>query len=170
MLLTVKDFESKDTPKLAKFLLGKILVRKIGNDILRVRIIETEAYDGFDDKASHAHKGKTDRNTVMFGDAFRWYVYLVYGMHNMLNLVTGPKDYPAAILIRGVEVDGKRVEGPGKVTKLLSISREFDGLEVRGDLYLEDDGFEVKDIIETPRVGIDYAKEWKDKLYRFVLK
>ncbi|PIR04872.1 MAG: 3-methyladenine DNA glycosylase [Candidatus Liptonbacteria bacterium CG11_big_fil_rev_8_21_14_0_20_35_14] len=172
MLLTASDFKSKNTVKLAKFLLGKFLVRKIKGKIIRAKIIEVEAYDGFLDKASHAYKGKTNRNFVMFGESFVWYVYLVYGMHNMLNLVTGPKDYPAAILIRGIEVKGKKINGPGKITKFLEIEREFNNLEAskKNNLWLEDLGFKAQNILKTPRIGVDYAKESKDELYRFVLE
>ena len=99
---------------MAENLLGKYLVRKIGNKEIALKINEIEAYDGFEDKASHAHKGKTERNKVMFGEAGNWYIYLVYGMHNMLNIVTGKKDYPAAILIRGAG----DISGPGQTHEI----------------------------------------------------
>src|SRR3989338_10263905 len=111
-------FYNRPTLIVAQDLLGKFLVRKIGNKEITSMIIEVEAYDGFKDKASHASKGRTLRNEVMFGEAGRWYVYLIYGMYWMLNIVTGPKDYPAAILIRGV-VDAS---GPGRLTKFFKIN------------------------------------------------
>ena len=134
-----------------------------------MRICETEAYDGLEDKACHAYRGKTSRNEVMFGPAGFWYVYLCYGMHWMLNAVTGPVDYPAAVLIRGC----CDVSGPGRLTKILSIGQSQDRSKIArvSGLWVEDDGFAVlDDEIETsPRIGIGYAgPEWENKLYRFV--
>ena len=134
-----------------------------------MRICETEAYDGLEDKACHAYRGKTSRNEVMFGPAGSWYVYLCYGMHWMLNAVTGPVDYPAAVLIRGC----CDVSGPGRLTKILSIGQSQDRSKIArvSGLWVEDDGFAVlDDEIETsPRIGIGYAgPEWENKLYRFV--
>ena len=158
------------TQKVAKSLLGKYLVRRRGKKIEAYKIVETEAYVGPEDKASHAHRGRTKRNEVMFGESGHWYVYLCYGMHYMLNIVTGPKDYPAAVLIRGV--DG--VVGPGRVTKLLGIDKTLNGklASKESGLWIEDRGEKVNlgDIIKTPRIGIAYAEEWKDKPLRFVLK
>ena len=94
-------FFDRPTLTVAEELLGKNLCREVNGEIRRMRICEAEAYDGPDDKACHAHRGKTPRNEVMFGAAGRWYVYLCYGIHWMLNAVTGPADYPAAVLIRG---------------------------------------------------------------------
>lgn len=104
-ILTPKFF-NQPTLKVAKNLLGKFLVRRFGGTPASPKesalmIIEVEAYGGPEDKASHASRGKTERNKIMFGEAGRWYVYFTYGMHWMLNIVAGPKDYPAAVLIRG---------------------------------------------------------------------
>lgn len=187
--------------QIAKSLLGKYLVvrRKPSSanasggqgKIEAYKIIETEAYVGPHDKASHAYRGRTKRNEVMFGPPGHWYVYLCYGMHHMLNLVTGPKDYPAAVLIRGVEgphlnkrrpsslMDYERrptslIIGPGRVTKALGIGKELNGklVDRRNGLWIEDRGEKVnsRDIIKTPRIGIAYAEEWKDKPLRFILK
>ncbi len=101
-ILSSKFFESKNTVKIAKSLLGKFLVRRHKGKTAAYLITEVEAYDGFQDKASHAHRGRTERNKIMFGPAGYWYVYFTYGVHWMLNIVTGPKDYPAAVLIRAV--------------------------------------------------------------------
>ena len=165
-----KNFFEKSTLKIAENLLGKYLVSKIGRKEIALKINEVEAYDGFEDKASHAHKGKTERNKIMFGEAGNWYVYLVYGIHNMLNIVTGEKDYPAAILIRGVG----DMNGPGKLTKFLKINKELNGknasLETR--LWFEDRGEVVnkKKIKRTSRIGVDYAGPiWAKKNYRFIL-
>lgn len=165
-----KNFFEKDTLKVAENLLGKYLVRKIGDKEIVLRINEVEAYDGFEDKASHAHKGKTERNKVMFGEAGNWYVYLVYGIHNMLNIVTGKADYPAAILIRGAG----DISGPGKLTKFLKIDRKLNDeiASVGSGLWFEDRGESVdkKKIKRTSRVGVDYAGPiWAKKDYRFIL-
>ena len=133
-------------------------------------ITETEAYDGFKDKASHARRGKTARNYPMFGEAGRWYVYFTYGMHWMLNIVTEPKDYPAAVLIRAVE----RISGPARLTKFLKIDKRFNNkLAVRKTgLWIEDRGikFQNSNIKKTPRIGVSYAEEWAKKKYRFIIK
>ena len=161
---------SESAQKLARDLLGKYLVRKRGKKIEAYKIVETEAYVGPHDKASHAYRGRTKRNEVMFGEPGHWYVYLCYGMHHMLNLVTGPKDYPAAVLIRGVE----GAVGPGRVTTLLGVDKALNGKPagVASGFWIEDRGEKInpRDIIKTPRIGIDYAEEWKDKPLRFVLK
>lgn len=133
------------------------------------RIVEVEAYDGPKDRACHASRGRTPRTDVMFRPGGMWYVYLCYGVHEMLNLVTGPRDYPAAILIRGVE----GVSGPGRVTRALGIDRRFNGKTVARatGLWLEDDGFAVPaaKIEATPRIGINYAGEpWVSKPWRLV--
>ena len=101
-VLTKDFFKGKNTLCIAENILGKVLVRRYRGRIGVYLLTEVEAYDGPHDKASHAHHGKTPRNAQMFGEAGKWYVYFVYGMHWMLNIVTGPKEYPAAILIRGV--------------------------------------------------------------------
>lgn len=133
-------------------------------------ITETEAYDGPDDKASHAHRGETARNEVMFREAGFWYVYLVYGMHHMLNIVTGKKEYPAAVLIRGAG----EYDGPGKLAKALRINRQQNGKKAGrlGGLWIEDRGVSIskRRIQKTPRIGVAHAEEWAKKPYRFVLK
>ncbi len=165
-----KNFFEDDALKVAENLLGKYLIRKVNGKEITLRINEVEAYDGFDDKASHASKGKTDRNKVMFGDAGNWYIYLVYGMHNMLNVVTGKEHYPAAILIRGAG----DISGPGKLTKFLKIDKKLNGKKasVETGLWFEDRGESVdkKKIKRTARIGVDYAGPiWAKKDYRFKL-
>jgi DNA-3-methyladenine glycosylase len=153
----------------ARELLGKYLCRKRGSKIERRMITETEAYIGPQDKASHAHRGKTARNAPMFGDAGVWYVYFVYGMHWLLNVVTGPHDWPAAVLIRGVE----GAPGPARLTKALGIDRKFNGLAATRatGLWIEDRGVRIaaRNIKKTPRIGVDYAGEWAKKPYRYML-
>src|SRR3989344_3208046 len=129
MSILRKNFFERSTPKVARELLGKFLYFKLSGRTAKFVITEVEAYDGPYDKASHAHRGKTKRNAPMFGEAGVWYVYLVYGMYNMLNIVTGPKDYPAAVLICGIKLlrsptpklhfgsPPPDLNGPGKLTK-----------------------------------------------------
>lgn len=181
-----KKFFQRPTLEVARDLLGKFLVCKgIGNRALTcsAMITEVEAYDGFDDKASHASRGRTERNASMFDCGGVFYVYLCYGMYNMLNIVTGDKNYPAAILIRGVVVlpllseegQGVVLDGPGKLTKFLNITRDFDGKAATKNtgLWFENRGIEIipKDIKKTPRIGVAYAGPvWSKKPYRFLLK
>ena len=134
-------------------------------------ITKVEAYDGYKDKASHASRGKTERNQVMFGPAGYFYIYFTYGMHWMLNIVTGPKNYPAAVLIRGT----KEINGPARLTKFLKIDKKFNGkkAELKTGLWFEDRGVKInpKDIMKTARVGVAYAGPvWSKKKYRFLLK
>ena len=134
-------------------------------------ITEVEAYDGPRDRASHAYRGETSRNRVMFGPACMWYVYFTYGMHWMLNITTGSVGYPAAVLIRGVEGVG----GPAKLTRALGIDKRFNEIPAAraSGLWIEDRGVAVapRQIAKAPRVGVDSAGPiWKDKQYRFFLK
>ncbi len=166
-----QDFFDRPTLEVSGDLIGKCLCRQVDGEVKSLRIAEVEAYDGPLDKACHAHRGKTPRNDVMFGPAGRWYVYLCYGMHWMLNAVTGPVDFPAAVLLRGcVEVNG-----PGRLTKALSVDGGQDRAIISrmSGLWIEDDGIEVleTEVERTPRIGIGYAgREWVDKPYRFVWK
>ncbi|HTK33315.1 MAG TPA: DNA-3-methyladenine glycosylase, partial [Candidatus Paceibacterota bacterium] len=161
-----QSFFNRKAQKVAEDLLGCYLVRKTGKKEEKYMIVETEAYDGFDDRASHAWRGKTKRNEIMFGHPGFWYVYFVYGVHWMLNVVTGEKDYPSAVLIRGVA----EAKGPGKLTKLLKIDRDFNTKKLGGDLWIEKRDMEIKkkDIQRTPRIGVAYAGPiWSQKKYRF---
>ena len=176
-----QKFFDRPVLKVAEDLLGKYLVRKVGNSSstkatagkkeIALIITEVEAYDGPLDRACHAHKGRTARTEVMFGEAGRFYVYLIYGMYSMLNIVTGKKDYPAAILIRGVE----GFNGPGKLTTFLKIDKKLNckKAERSSNLWFEDRGVKIskKDIKRTPRIGVTYAGlVWSKKPYRFILK
>ena len=165
-----QSFFDRPTVTVAEELLGKFLVRKSGGKMVALMITETEAYDGFDDKASHASRGKTPRNTPMFGKPGTIYVYFTYGMHWMLNIVCGKEEYPAAVLIRGVE----GISGPARLTKALRIDKRLNTLPLskKSGLWIEDRGMGVskKDILTTPRIGVRYAEEWMHKPWRFVLK
>lgn len=154
--------------RVAKSLVGKYLVRKIRGKEVALMITEVEAYDGSNDLACHARHGKTKRNEVMFGEAGHFYVYFTYGMHWMLNIVTGPKDYPAAVLIRGVE----GISGPGRLTKKLKIDKKLNGKPAskKSGLWFEDRGIgRGMRVRRTPRIGVDYAGHWARKPYRFVI-
>lgn len=168
--LVEADFDSCDTVALARELLGKYLVVRLDDQVVSHMITEVEAYDGPEDLACHASKGRTQRTEPLFGPAGCWYVYLCYGIHEMLNLVTGPVDYPAAILIRGLDV----VSGPGRLTKQLGIDRRFNSKPAASftGMWLEDRGVRIDEaqVQATPRIGIDYAGEdWANRPYRFVV-
>lgn len=162
------DFYSRPAEVLAPLLLGKLLCRELDGVVTRLRITETEAYCGEADTACHAHKGKTQRTKVMYEAGGTAYIYLCYGIHSLLNIVSNKPGIPEAVLIRGV--DG--YSGPGKLTKALAITRELNGesLITSHRLWLEDDGFSCG-FDCSPRVGIDYATpEYRDKPWRFILK
>jgi len=163
----IPEYLCSDAPEAARALVGKILVRRLADGTeLRARITQTEAYRGEDDTACHAHHGRTKRTEVLYRRAGTLYVYLCYGIHWMLNIVTGAEGYPQAVLIRGVE----GADGPGKVTKALNITGELNGAELGGELFLEDDGARPE-IVCAPRVGIGYASENdRIRLWRFTAK
>lgn len=164
------DWSSRATLAHARSLLGTVLVRtRRGRESAHV-ITEVEAYIGESDLACHASRGRTPRNRILYGPSGHWYVYLIYGMHEMLNLVTGPEGWPSAILIRGVA----DASGPGRVTRALSVDRALNGLpaEPASGLHIEDRGIRVPDrlVRRTPRIGIDYAGPvWAAKPWRFVV-
>lgn len=167
----LRPYPKPRTLAVARDLLGKTIIRKIGGKRYSMLITETEAYIGEKDLASHARFGKTARNAVMYGHPGVWYVYLVYGMHWMLNLVTEEHGKPGAVLIRaGIAENGKKLSGPGLVAKYLKVNKNFYGESVySGALRISNKGIKPKKIKKMPRVGIDYAKEYKHKLWRFVL-
>lgn len=165
--LTQKFFE-RSAVAVAKDLLGKFLVRRWRGREVALIITETEAYHGSHDLASHAARGLTPRNRPMFGPPGRWYVYFTYGMHWMLNIVTGKKGQPSAVLIRGVEGSN----GPAKLTKMLHIDKKFNAKPAnrQTSLWIEDRGERIKKFqIKTgPRIGVAYAGPiWSKKKYRF---
>jgi DNA-3-methyladenine glycosylase len=169
-------FYNRSTLRVAQELLGCFLVRKVKGKIIRAKITETEAYNGPKDLASHASRGKTERNKIMFAEPGTIYVYFTYGMHYMFNIVTEAKDYPAAVLIRAVELDDKKINtnGPARLTKFLQIDKSFNGLSVctkKHGLWVEGkkEMISPRQIKKAKRVGVDYAGEYKDKLWRFIL-
>lgn len=170
--IQAKVFQGKNTVGIARGLIGRVLVRRRGDgSVTRHTITETEAYCGEADLACHARAGRTARTDVMYRAGGVWYVYLCYGIHEMLNLVTGPEDFPAAVLIRGVA----DASGPGRLTKRLEIGRELNGLaaEEKSGLWIEEAAERVPGnrIQATARVGVDFAgPEWAAKPWRFVLE
>lgn len=161
------EFYQRDGLIVAQDLVGKILVRvSPDGKVSRYRILETEAYMGVDDLACHASKGRTKRTEVMYNCGGLIYVYLIYGMYWMLNIVTGDKDEPQAVLIRVLD---SGLNGPGKLTRKLEIDKSFYGESIvtSDRIWIEDDG-DMPEITLKKRVGIDYAGEWADKLWRFV--
>lgn len=169
-IVEAKVLQRKKTVALARWLLGKHLVRRHEDGRIDARLItETEAYNGEHDLACHARAGRTGRTEVMYAGGGIWYVYLCYGIHEMLNLVVGPADWPAAVLIRGVE----GAVGPGRVTRTLAIDRSLNARSATSEadgLWIEDRGVRVPAALvkQTPRIGVDYAGAlWAQKLWRF---
>lgn len=168
-----RAFYARDTLAVAQELLGTTLVHLVDGRRRAGLIVETEAYVGPDDGASHAARGRTRRTAVMFGPPGVAYVYLIYGMHNCLNAVTEPEGYPAAVLIRALEpTEGVvgRTDGPGRLCKALAIDRRLDGAPLTGPpLWIEPrrpDRPPVE-IARGPRVGVAYAGEWAARPWRF---
>ena len=164
-----RSFYSRPTLVVAEDMLGKYLIfgDKVG------KIVETEAYLGPEDLASHARFKSRKRNYLMYGLAGIAYVYFTYGMHHMLNIVTEQNGVAGAVLIRALkpvhEIFGETT-GPGKLTKALNINCLQNGLDVTGtSLYMEDRNESIGTVITTPRIGINYAGNYKDKPWRFVL-
>lgn len=163
------SFFDRKTLTVARDLVGKTLVRQIGNKIVRDTITEVEAYIGPHDLASHSSKGRTPRTEVMYQKAGTVYVYLIYGMYFMLNIITEKEGFPAGVLIRGT----RKVNGPGRVAREFGIDLHLKGkaLGKKTGLWIEKgESVNPRRILRTPRIGIDYAGEWKEKPYRFVLR
>jgi len=188
--LGAEFYQGKDVVKIAKELLGKILVTNWKGVTTSGRIVECEAYAGVIDRASHAWSGRrTARNEIMFGEAGYAYVYLCYGIHHLFNVVTNSPGIPHAILVRaldpieGVEkmlqrTDKKKLDhtltrGPGNVSKSLGIQTKHSGLSLLGDrIFITDDGgkYTKMEIASSPRIGVDYAGDDALLPYRFYVK
>ena len=162
-----QDFFSRDVLEVAPELLGKVLVRRFDNGkLFTSQITEVEAYRGEEDKACHASKGRTSRTEIMYHLGGSVYVYLIYGMYWMLNFVTGDRNEPQAVLIRGLN----DIAGPGRITRRLEIGSDFYGENLAGSerLWIEDSDQQVA-VQAVPRIGIDYAGEpWKTLPWRYV--
>ncbi len=162
-----EKFYQRDVLDVAQDLVGKIIVSKIKGEEIRVRITETEAYCGEEDTACHAHKGRTKRTEVLYGKSGVMYVYLCYGMHWLMNVVTGEEEKPQAVLFRA----GENLNGPAKLTKALGVTGEqnLQPLVENSQIWIEDDGIKHNYHTDT-RVGIAYAtQEFRDKQWRFIL-
>ncbi|ADL12603.1 DNA-3-methyladenine glycosylase [Acetohalobium arabaticum] len=183
------DFYKQDAVTLAKNLLGNLLIRRIKDKEIRVKIVETEAYVGPEDKACHAYQNKkTKRTKVMFKRGGHSYVYLIYGIHHCFNVVTASKGKPEAVLVRAVEPiegwdlirqnrqiksnkDEDLTNGPGKLCQALEIDKSLNGHDlVKGEKICIADNNQSYNIAADKRINIDYAEEYKDKLWRFYIK
>src|SRR5688572_5104063 len=168
-----RTFYAREAEVLAHDLIGTILVHRVDGEERRGRIVETEAYVGGHDLACHAAKGRTARTEVMFGKAGHAYVYLCYGIHDMLNIVSGQPGIAQAVLVRAAEpLDGweANLSGPGNLSKRFGITRRHNGVDLTGDeLFIvgSRDAAPPR-IVRTRRIGVDYAKEWKDAPLRFI--
>lgn len=180
-----REFYARDPRRVGRSLLGKVLVRRQGKRLLAARIVEVEAYLGSDDPAAHSFAGRTARNAVLFGPPGYAYVYFIYGNHYCLNVSCLPDGTPGGILFRAVEpllgieemaeargitLRGPRdlpmlTSGPGRLAEAFGITRTKDNgkdlASTRSDLYIADDGFRVRKILATPRIGITKAAERK---------
>ena len=169
-----RSYFNRPTPSVARSLIGKYLVREIAGRILAGKIVEVEAYVGPEDKACHAAKGRTQRTDVMFGPAGVAYVYLIYGMYHCLNVVTEREEFPSAVLIRAIELNGKLIDGPGRLCRALEIDRRLNRVDLTTgeSLWFEDRGEVVGrgTVGAHPRIGVDYAGKWAEKLWRFRLR
>jgi len=174
-----RNFYTESTLKVAKNLLGKYIMRKLGNEIIGGKIVETEAYLGVDDSASHAFGGKlTRRNSAIYMVGGYVYIYLIYGMYWLLNISIGNEGVPECVLIRAIEPDNgnyKETNGPGKLCRWLKLDKSFyaEDLTSSERLWLEDRNIKIEKslIISRPRIGIDYAgEEWSKKPLRFYIK
>lgn len=183
-------YQRKNVLVVAKELLGKIMVTRFKGVLTAGRIVETEAYNGVVDKASHAYNGRrTSRTEIMFMPGGHAYVYLCYGIHHLFNVVTNVKDVPHAVLIRALEplegidmmlkragkkkADHSLTRGPGNLSKAMGILTEHSGYDLSNDeIFIADDGMKLNrnSIISTPRIGVDYAAEDALLPYRFILK
>lgn len=173
-IILPRDYFGRPTLTVARSLIGKYVIRENGTGTIAGKIIEVEAYVGPDDKACHASKGRTARTDVLFGPPGMSYVYLIYGMYHCLNVVTEQERFPAAVLIRAIEVDGELIDGPGRLCRALDIDRNLNrvDLTVGRALWFEDRGERIprRHVVAHPRIGVDYAGLWAEKPWRFRLQ
>ncbi len=179
-----RSFFARPAEILARDLIGTILVHRLPAGTkrgrrkeLRARIVETEAYIGPHDLAAHSSKGRTKRNEVMFGPAGFAYVYFIYGLHEMFNIVAATEGDAQAVLIRAAEavsgfdhLPGTPVDlsGPAKLAKGFKIPMSYNGIDLTGDtIFLRANPGEAAKVLTTTRIGVDYAGEWAGKLLRF---
>jgi DNA-3-methyladenine glycosylase len=175
-MILKRNFYKRPTLEVAQDLLGCTLVRRIGKKEMRAMITEAEAYIGEDDLASHASRGRTPRTELMYGQAGHAYVYMVYGMHHCLNVVTEKEGFPAAVLIRSIAMEGMayaKSNGPGKLCKLLEIDRALNGCDITRNekLWIEKGRIrkDSKEVVAGQRIGVDWAKHCSQYPWRFTL-
>ncbi|MBN8855644.1 MAG: 3-methyladenine DNA glycosylase [Sphingobacteriales bacterium 50-39] len=179
-----------DVVKIARELLGKVLVTEFDGKLTSGRIVEVEAYNGVVDRASHAYSGRRTRRTeVMYREGGTAYVYLIYGIHHLFNVVTNKQDIPHAVLVRGLEplegistmlkragkvrLDHSLTRGPGNLSRAMGLATLHTGYSLyEGEIYIGDDGYRPRktEIIATPRIGVDYAGADAALPYRFYVK
>ena len=162
-----QEFFIRDVLTVAPELLGKTLVRNHGDSLKRYTIVEVEAYRGEEDEASHARFGRTSRNSIMYARGGFVYVYLIYGMYWMLNVVTGREESPQAILIRSLT----GLNGPGILTRALAVDKSFYGedLLTSNRIWIENSPL-TPVVLNSPRIGIHYAGEpWKSNAWRYFI-
>lgn len=170
-----RSFYDRDTRTVARELLGCLLVHRREDEAQVARIVEVEAYLGPHDRAAHSARGLTPRTRVMFGPPGHAYVYLIYGLHHCLNVVTEAQGVGAAVLLRAVEpcagLTG-RTAGPGLLSKAFGIDRRHDGLDLLGNTLFvaARPAGRLPAIVARPRIGVDYAGHWAKRLLRFYLK
>ena len=170
-----RAFYARDARDVARALLGKVLVHMDGEVRRAARLVETEAYHGHDDAASHARAGPTPRAAIMFGPPGYAYVYLIYGISHCVNVVTGEEGLPSAVLLRAAEpLEGclHSTRGPGNLCRALGIRRAaHNGLDLTGSvLFVEDAPKPRERVVATPRVNVAYAGRWAEKPWRFFLE
>ena len=188
--LPVQFYKRTDVVLIARELIGKIIVTNFDGLITSGRIVETEAYIGLTDRASHSHGGKrTARNEHMYASAGTTYVYICYGMHHLFNVVTNKKDVPDAVLVRAVEplkginimlkrtgklkLDNSLTKGPGNAAKALGISKNHSGNNLlKNEIYIADDGFEIDNTLMgiSKRIGVESAGDAALLPFRFYVK
>lgn len=170
-----REFFLRDAPTVARDLIGKVIFQKKGEKYLRWRIKEAEAYCGPKDKAAHSYGGRrTQRTEAMYLPGGHLYVYFIYGMYHMLNIVANETGIPEGVLIRAVEpldLEGLDTSGPGKLCRVLGITKAHYALDLCDgeEMFLVDDGYRPEKIVATTRVGIDYAEEDRFRPWRFYI-
>lgn len=195
-MIIIKEFYNRSALDVAQDLLGKVLVREVDGKILKGKIVETEAYIGSIDKACHAYNGRrTKRTEILYEDPGVSYIYFIYGLYHCFNVVTNKKDVAEAVLIRAIEpineLDyisniryNKRYDeltkaqsknltnGPSKLCLAYLLNKDLNAVKLyeKGSVYITDDNNEDFEIVESKRIGIDYAEEAKDFLWRFYIK
>ena len=170
-----REFYDRDTQIVAQELLGKWLIHEAGGRRRVGKIVETEAYLGPHDLAAHSAKGRTARTETMFGPPGHAYVYLIYGMHHCMNVVTEREGVAAAVLLRAVEPVADlpgRTCGPGLLCRALEIDRRLNGHDLLSDDFFiaAPPAAEVFQVVKRPRIGVDYAKHWAKRLLRYYIK